>query len=340
MKRLGGKEVIQYSGGSYYCNNTVMKLVALVWVLGTALFLASITRSMNLITQSPAIEQQRMDHNAPIILQQQQQSWTEKIMTTQISDSIKKQQQEQQMKQKRLEFVHIPKTGGTAIETAAMKQKLKWGIKHFRGQKWIQSTPPWHLTPDHFFNNVTELNSTSKNPYLNATLFAVVRNPYTRIISEYYFRQLAVLQRNLTQVEDSTLFNNYVRNQLGKMKQAKRARMVGNSFERGDNAYYQQNGHFIPQYDYIYSDTQQRMVDYVIHYEMLATEFQSLMKMYNIKNMTLSQERGRSSEQVKKSLSVANLTVDNIRLIDSVYARDFVTFGYPTISTIENQLKL
>lgn len=181
MKRLGGKEVIQYSGGSYYCNNTAMKLVALVWVLGTALFLASITRSMNLITQSPAIEQQRMDHNAPIILQQQQQSWTEKIMTTQISDSIKKQQQEQQMKQKRLEFVHIPKTGGTAIETAAMKQKLKWGIKHFRGQKWIQSTPPWHLTPDHFFNNVTELNSTSKNPYLNATLFAVVRNPFSSV---------------------------------------------------------------------------------------------------------------------------------------------------------------
>lgn len=329
MKRLGGK-------------GKATILVALVWVLGTALFLASITRSMNLITQPPAIhgtsiEQQRMDHNAPLILQQQQQSWTEKIMTTQISDSSKKQQQEQQMKQKRLEFLHIPKTGGSAIETAATKQKLIWGVKHFRGYKWIQSTPPWHLTPDHFFNNVTEL-STSKNPYLNATLFAVVRNPYTRIISEYYFRQLEVKQQNLTQVEDSTLFNKYVWNLVGKMKQAKRARMVGNSFERGDNAYYQENGHFIPQYDYIYSDTQQRMVDYVIHYEMLATEFQSLMKMYNIKNMTLSQERGRSSEQVKKSLSVANLTVDNIRLIDSVYARDFVTFGYPTISTIENQL--
>ena len=75
---------------------------------------------------------------------------------------------------KRLEFVHIPKTGGTIIETIAANHNVSWAACHFLGtalslrnsnnftkcpdapetrfQKpiLIHATPHWHLPPYYF----------------------------------------------------------------------------------------------------------------------------------------------------------------------------------------------
>jgi hypothetical protein len=102
----------------------------------------------------------------------------------------------------KLEFVHITKTGGTAIEEAAARVGIRWGICHYEHVNpacmhhqradlgWprvflLKPNVPfvnfttaeyWH-TPPHWFRD---------NPYRGRDTFTVVRNPYDRYISEYY----------------------------------------------------------------------------------------------------------------------------------------------------------
>ena len=102
-----------------------------------------------------------------------------------------------------LEFVHITKTGGTAIERAAARINIPWGVCHFVPKEHCLGVKPdlgfpyafplkrdipfqgkfskaeyWH-TPPHWFVD---------NPFEGKDSFVVVRNPYDRYISEFYCR--------------------------------------------------------------------------------------------------------------------------------------------------------
>eukprot|EP01083_Nonionella_stella_P291332 991350_1 len=100
---------------------------------------------------------------------------------------------------KRLEFVHITKTGGSAIEKAGTKNGLIWGACHYMELEEVgctkpdlsyespkyQSyalTSPWHTPPKLLKQYV----NADQYPYDDSDLFVVVRNPYDRILSEYY----------------------------------------------------------------------------------------------------------------------------------------------------------
>merc|ERR1719491_589024 len=88
-------------------------------------------------------------------------------------------------KKTRLEFLHVAKTGGTSIEDAAMKQVgVKWGRCHFVSCYHLEPDTPyrtasiWHkplyFLPQNFYGD-------------DAALFVVVREPYERLISNYYY---------------------------------------------------------------------------------------------------------------------------------------------------------
>ena len=77
--------------------------------------------------------------------------------------------------QKNLCFIHIPKTGGTGIEMQLQimnKKKNLWGKHKGRARQHYL----WF-----------EYKKVLNNDYKNFFKFALIRNPYSRFISEYYY---------------------------------------------------------------------------------------------------------------------------------------------------------
>ena len=123
---------------------------------------------------------------------------------------------------------------------------------------------------------------------------------------------------------------------------------------RNDNnasaAYLMDDGHFIPQFDYIYDNTgtsddlppsfslapqkRRRIVNHVLKFETLRRDFHSLMSKYgNGMEQLIPLPRKRVRSSMDKKLGLYNLTLDNLQLIELIYKEDFEEFGYELQST-------
>jgi len=95
---------------------------------------------------------------------------------------------------KHMEFIHIPRTGGTAVEECtgtAVGEFEKWGVQNpalqglhkitekikmprYGNSCYKQHMPPSLLKPE-------------ESPYVGKETFCIVRNPYTKIVSQFKF---------------------------------------------------------------------------------------------------------------------------------------------------------
>ena len=86
-------------------------------------------------------------------------------------------------KEKNILFIHIPKTGGTVIENqlkTKFKQSLYGGI--------IRTSPYNGGSPQHlFYKTIFEHKEKLNVDFQNIKVFCVVRNPYDRILSFYFW---------------------------------------------------------------------------------------------------------------------------------------------------------
>ncbi|CAL1164223.1 unnamed protein product [Cladocopium goreaui] len=102
---------------------------------------------------------------------------------------------------KELKFIHITKTGGTAIEDWAKGRGLRWGRFHSEyGARGLPGSPWHHPFP--------KLPSSLRHRY---DWFLVVRDPVERIVSEYYC-PFTGTKTPKTDTED--VFNKFVQSSL------------------------------------------------------------------------------------------------------------------------------
>ena len=230
-------------------------------------------------------------------------------------------------KKDRLEFIHITKTGGSAIEAAASHQaKIAWGACHYRvriphcsmSTNWYcdlhgpnTNIPnmtyfgePWH-SPAHWQR---------KNPFRDAHIFVVVRNPYDRIISEYHCFFYGYKGPDS---DDLNVFNQWIEDEVN---------LTPNRLQ----------SHMLPQHHYAYDTNGNKIVDHVLKYENLNEEFDNLMREYGIP-MTLPPKTKKTvlhtysekDTQTRRIFNAHDLTARNIKLINDVYHLDFEYYGYP-----------
>jgi hypothetical protein len=235
-----------------------------------------------------------------------------------------------QQQLRRLEFVHIPKTGGTAIESIAADANITWSLCQFGYIKWkLDKCLPnelkyvWPLEEE--FNNcmwwhvppVYVMTSYPKHkPYTGADMFTVVRNPYERMISEYYYR-IQVKNKRDNGMNDERKFNDNLNKQLSNFFSESRRPHASRKLP-GNRNYFMSSGHMIPQYDFVYDvDRHKKIVKHVLRFENLREAFSTLMEQYNLPLELPTKKIGRASDN--KLLSVHNLTNEHLLLIETIY---------------------
>ena len=194
---------------------------------------------------------------------------------------------------KPLKFSHITKTAGTSIENEGKKRSIFWGR--------------WHL--DYGWHHGT-LKSKPSILVEKYDWFTVVRNPYTRIISEFHctFGGMGAQREKMLGFSKGD-FNNYLIKKIKEMQPP--------------NKYHLPAGqHYTPQHYY----THDTATLSVLKFENLKPEFNSLMEKYK-----LSVSLNKHENSNPKIFYISDINQKLRDLINKVYEKDFEYFNYDLI---------
>ena len=223
---------------------------------------------------------------------------------------------------KRLELLHITKTGGTTLEFLAAKHNVTWGARHFRRRRPFGSIPglPLWFAPPKF------LPEAEMWWLRNAIWFTVVRNPYERVVSAYnsYKRRgegATVSNKTAAFLTDAGAMNAWVRTSVMNVYKARPTDVGGTDWKPG---YFFRGALLIPQTEYI-----DERVRYILRLETLERDFLCMIRAHGLGWEWDPQVRNPSRPG---HLSAANLTADNLRLVELVYQMDFEQLGFPMMN--------
>jgi len=195
--------------------------------------------------------------------------------------------------QNKLEYHHIPKTGGTSIEDFGKLNNILWGRfnKDYKIIKKINGVSFWH----------------DPNFSYRKDNFTIVRNPYDRIISQFYYEN-----RNKTRKNDD------IEHFYQWLLQKKNIYLKNK---------YQSDAHFILQSEYVFDKTGKQKIEYVIKME---DDFvNKLDHLFNtIYNLNLDITKFPKSNVTKKTFSKNDLNIDAKNIIYNWYRDDFINFNY------------
>lgn len=224
----------------------------------------------------------------------------------------------------KLEFLHIPKTGGSSLEFEAANSAIAWGACKFIRNKICsplanENAPPiedetewscaigdnrkeetkvlpWHCPLNYFQNG--------KNIYNGSKTFTIVRDPYDRMVSEYYyFRPSQGFKLNNPQQ-----MNIWISEQLDKVEK------IGVC----------EDGHCIPMHRYTHSGATQ-IVDHILHLENITAELPDVLNQYHLGGIKMGHRKMRNKSD---KLNASHLTNETICKINQWANLDFEYFGY------------
>ncbi len=219
-------------------------------------------------------------------------------------------------------FVHIPKVAGQSIETIFLKDLgLDW---HSRGELLLRKKKKEEPGPERLAHlkakEYLEFNYIDKPTFDSYFKFGFVRNPYSRMLSVYNYLGYGKI------ISFNAFMEKVVKQQLAQ-----------------DNFFYS------AQYDYLYDEKGELMVDYVGKLESLAEDMKLVLQKTGLEGHEIphvnKSEKGRKrglaaliknprlwpcfkpgllfSSEKKKSLNEAEK-----QKVYQLFAKDFEHFGY------------
>ena len=187
---------------------------------------------------------------------------------------------------KQLKFIHITKTAGTSIEDLGLKHHIKWG--RFDKESFemydkdsLKIGNPWHI-PFIFLD---------KEYKQKFDWFIVVRNPYDRVLSEYYCKWNNK-DKYFIKTQDKTEFN----------------KMIIEKIKRKVVPFTDTRPTLEPQHNYIDKCTK----IHILKFENLKVDFDNLMKKYKL-NIELDLHNNKS---LGKYFIVNDFSIELIKLIN------------------------
>lgn len=193
--------------------------------------------------------------------------------------------------QKEFIFIHIPKTGGTGIES-------KLNLGHEENGFIIKDNIAYQHSNYQYYKNL--LGEENFNKFLK---FSVVRNPYTRIISDYFF-----IPVNNVAFKGGKSFNEFLLLVKDIVEQDKFL----------DNLYFD---HFKPQHSFICNSDNKLMIDKLFYFEKFNEIENFLFKNFRITDKQIILKGNYKKDQII-------LTNEQKKIIYNLYKKDFDIFGY------------
>ena len=189
-------------------------------------------------------------------------------------------------------FVHIPKTGGQSVESLFVERHgLTWKT---RAPLLLREKAPGERGPTRlahlFAREYVDFGYLSEDAFGRAFKFAIVRNPYDRLVSEYRYRK----------ERQATDFGSFVQS-LPTMK----------------------DRHLAPQTSFVQDSAGRTIVDEVLRFEALQSEFDKVAIRIFGEPVDLPRI---NSAQASRPAEAADPELR--RLIYRHYERDFDTFAY------------
>jgi hypothetical protein len=224
------------------------------------------------------------------------------------------------MNRLRLEFSHITKTAGTSIEQLAKDHGVLWGIENRSFWEALSDVASYkNLTGDPWHLPISYLEDAVLSTLLKERVFfCIVRNPYERVISEYYCRwgSKYFVDRQHIASKDPKEFN---KNIVAALESLAYLRSSGKAFHLGhwqeQVRYVKKGGDFLlPR-------------DNIIPFEELGTGSSKLFARYSYGFSDLKY-RARCGAY-PKLLGVEHLGRKALELVNFLYEEDFLAFGYP-----------
>ena len=215
-------------------------------------------------------------------------------------------------------LVHIPKTGGTSIEVAIHTHYYRYGygviftneknkinqiryenLKKVCEMRSLDVTKSYAL--QHFTSNEYKiiLGDDTFNEYFK---FAICRNPYDRIVSEFFWCQIPKIGNRHGQSFDDYL--QYVQKCVL------------------DRNYYETvyHDHFMPQHEFIYDEKNNLQIDRLFKYENFDEVENFLKEELNVTNIQHLNKRSNNKK--------IELTDKQKELIYEIYKNDFILLNY------------
>jgi hypothetical protein len=248
-----------------------------------------------------------------------------------------------------LEFIHIPKTAGTAIEELGLSRRVCWGMNNHKFDSVDRplGCAKWH-TPTRFFSGRVP-GKDSPDPFANSTTFCIKRHPFTRAISQYLMEQgleNPPCKSGPYAGCDGVGLNKWVHDRFNPKNDELYVRalatipsntldpkLILKKLPHGNPMLTNLGCHMIPQWLYILHNEHDRGCDKVLKYESLDTEFAALAdtqtNLRGLSTATKVVHPGHShfgSSEVHLPASELNAT--SRALLMTAYRLDFQMLGY------------
>ncbi len=222
-------------------------------------------------------------------------------------------------------FVHIPKTAGTSVEWHLIKEL---GYNHYMLRKLIvgPNSWPWKGPPSkgHLLaQDYVKKGWITQQQWDEAKKFALVRNPYRRLVSAYNGRGTGFRYRLLKRKDWS--FREFVLDYF--------PTILENNYIGSHDNYH----HVMPQHKYLVDAQGKMMVENIIKLENIKEELPPFLRSIGLDGALPEQQHvsigkdpltGRPLSQGEKLKTSDYYDEDTINFVKKYYQKDFELLGY------------